>query len=153
MKSRVVLSIGLAAALTVASSALAQTAPSKAQVAEAGYTMITATVVKVDLKTRAVELRDERGKAFTISVLTGSGTPITAAIPTEGCLSRQSSISAGPILYPELVMTSSFLPTNQKYPSGSFLARSPVHNQSPINFSVVASGFPQYSKNITGSGL
>jgi DNA-directed RNA polymerase subunit H (RpoH/RPB5) len=57
------------AALTItAIPAAAQPAAGKAQVVEAGYTMLTATVVRVDLKTREVELRDEKGKAFKISV-------------------------------------------------------------------------------------
>ena len=77
---------------------------------------------------------------------------IQAAMLTAGCLMRQSSISAGPILYPALVITSSLRPTNQKYPSSSFFARSPVKSHFPRYFSLVASGFPQYSKNITGSG-
>jgi hypothetical protein len=68
VKPSVFLPLGLAALLAAASPAAGQPASSKAQIAEAGYTMIRATVVKVDLKTRAVELRDEGGKAFTISV-------------------------------------------------------------------------------------
>ena len=67
---------------------------------------------------------------------------IQAAMLTAGCLMRQSSISAGPILYPALVITSSLRPTNQKYPSSSFFARSPVKSHFPRYFSLVASGFP-----------
>jgi hypothetical protein len=36
-------------------------------------------------------------KALTISVRNSSGLPTTAAILTEGCLSRQSSVSDGPM--------------------------------------------------------
>lgn len=68
MKTHVALPLGLAIALAVAAPAPAQPAPAKGGVVEAGYTMIKATVVRVDLKTRNVELRDETGKAFTINV-------------------------------------------------------------------------------------
>jgi Cu/Ag efflux protein CusF len=68
MRIHVALPLGLAIALAATSPAPAQTAPPKGGVIEAGYTMLTATVVRVDLKTREVELRDEKGKTFSISV-------------------------------------------------------------------------------------
>lgn len=58
----------LAAALAVAVPATAQKAPSAARVAGAEYTMMTATVVRVDVASRVVELKDEKGKTFSISV-------------------------------------------------------------------------------------
>ena len=51
--------------------------------------------------------------AFTSWPLTGSGTPVTAHSSTPGCSMRALSISKGLILYPEDLMMSSFLPTNQ----------------------------------------
>lgn len=68
MKKPLVVSLGLAIALALAAPAAAQKEPAKGGVVEAGYTMIKATVVKVELATRTVELKDETGKAFTISV-------------------------------------------------------------------------------------
>jgi hypothetical protein len=62
------LPVGLLTALSFSAPAPAQQAPAKRGVVEAGYTMLTATVVRVDLKTREVELRDEKGKAFKIAV-------------------------------------------------------------------------------------
>lgn len=58
----------VAAPAAPAAPAAAQPAAGKSQLVESGYTMLTATVVRVDLKTREVELRDEKGKVFTISV-------------------------------------------------------------------------------------
>ncbi len=55
-------------ALALASPASAQKAPAKGGVAAAEYTMIKATVVKVELATRTVELKDETGKSFSIAV-------------------------------------------------------------------------------------
>ncbi len=60
--------LAAAVAAALALSAAAQTAPPKGGVVQADYTMIRATVVKVDLAAREVELKDEAGKAFTISV-------------------------------------------------------------------------------------
>jgi Cu/Ag efflux protein CusF len=68
MRLHVALPLGLAIALAATSPASAQTAPPMGGVVEAGYTMLTATVVRVDLKTREVELRDEKGKTFSITV-------------------------------------------------------------------------------------
>jgi hypothetical protein len=69
MKARFAFPLGFVAALSFAAlPAAAQPAAGKAQIVESGYTMLTATVVRVDLKTREVELRDEKGKVFKISV-------------------------------------------------------------------------------------
>ena len=67
MKAHFAPLLGLAAALALAAPAPAQQAPAKGGVIDAGYTMMKATVVSVDLKTREVELRDETGKPFTIT--------------------------------------------------------------------------------------
>ena len=67
MRAPLALALGLVVALSFAAPAAAQPAPAKGGVVEAGYTMVTATVVRVDLKTREVELRDEKGKPFTIT--------------------------------------------------------------------------------------
>lgn len=56
-----------AVAVVLALPAAAQ-APAKGGVVEAGYTMITATVLKVDLATRKVDLKDDLGKTFSITV-------------------------------------------------------------------------------------
>ena len=61
------LTAAFAAAVLVALPAAGQT-PAKGGVVEAGYTMITATVLKVDLPTRKVDLKDDLGKTFTITV-------------------------------------------------------------------------------------
>jgi hypothetical protein len=53
-------------------------------------------------------------KAFTISVRSASGLPITAASATAGWRIRQSSISPGPMRKPDEVMTSSSRPTKVK---------------------------------------
>ena len=72
MKARVALPLGLviaiAAAVPAAVPAAAQPAPAKGGVVETGTTKLTATVVRVDMKTRNVDLKDETGKAFTINV-------------------------------------------------------------------------------------
>lgn len=68
MKRSLVPSLGLAAALAVALPVSAQKAAAPSGVAGAEYTMVRATVVRVDLATRVVELKDEGGKAFSISV-------------------------------------------------------------------------------------
>lgn len=67
MKKTLAAASALAAALVLALPAAAQ-APAKGGVVEAGYTMITATVLKVDLATRKVDLRDDLGKTFSITV-------------------------------------------------------------------------------------
>ena len=64
--------------------------------------------------------------AATISPLTSSGLATTAASTIYGCSRSTLSTSKGLILYPEDVMISSDLPTNQKYPSLSLVAVSPV---------------------------
>lgn len=61
------LAAAFAAAVVFALPAVAQ-APAKGGVVEAGYTMITATVLKVDLATRRVDLKDDLGKTFSITV-------------------------------------------------------------------------------------
>lgn len=68
MKKSLAAAFGAALATLVALPAGAQAPAGKAQVVDAGYTMLTATVVRVDLKTREVELRDEKGKTFKITV-------------------------------------------------------------------------------------
>lgn len=68
MMRSLALPLGLAAALAVAVPAAGQKAPAPAGVAAAEYTMVTATVVKVDVAARLVELKDEKGKTFSISV-------------------------------------------------------------------------------------
>ena len=68
-------------------------------------------------------------KAFTTSPAMGSGLPITPASATAGCSISALSTSKGPIRWPEVLMTSSARPTNQKYPSSSRIARSPVRYQ------------------------
>jgi hypothetical protein len=60
--------VALAAVFLVASPAAAQTAPAPGGVVEAGYTSLRATVLKIDLATRNVELKDETGKVFSITV-------------------------------------------------------------------------------------
>ena len=69
--------------------------------------------------------------ALTISPAIGSGLPITPASATAGCSISALSTSNGPIRCPEDLMTSSARPTNQKYPSASRFARSPVRYQRP----------------------
>ena len=64
--------------------------------------------------------------AATISPLSLSGLATTAASTIFGCSKRVLSTSKGLILYPEDVMISSDLPTNQIYPSLSLVAVSPV---------------------------
>jgi hypothetical protein len=61
------LAASFAVVLAVALPAAAQ-APAKGGVVEAGYTMITATVLRVDLATRKVDLKDDLGKTFSITV-------------------------------------------------------------------------------------
>lgn len=61
------LAAAFAAVLLVALPAAGQT-PAKGGVVEAGYTKITATVLKVDLATRRVDLKDDLGKTFSITV-------------------------------------------------------------------------------------
>ncbi|MFN7986683.1 MAG: hypothetical protein U0529_04365 [Thermoanaerobaculia bacterium] len=68
MKRLSVPQLVLAAALAAAVPATAQKAPSSPRVAGAEYTMMTATVVRVDFASRVVELKDEKGKTFSISV-------------------------------------------------------------------------------------
>ncbi len=69
MKSHLALPLGLVVALAAAAPAAPPPpSPVAGGVVEAGYTMLKATVVRVDLKAREVELRDETGKPFTITV-------------------------------------------------------------------------------------
>ena len=79
--------------------------------------------------------------AFTTSPLISSGLATTADSFTAGCSIRMLSISKGPILYPDASITSSDLPTNQKYPSSSLYALSPVIYHWPLMVLAVASGF------------
>jgi hypothetical protein len=51
--------------------------------------------------------------AFTTSIATGSGFPITPASATAGCSMSTLSTSKGPIRCPDDLMTSSIRPTNQ----------------------------------------
>ena len=76
----------------------------------------------------------------TICVRCGSSRPITAASITAGCSTSADSTSNGPIRYALDVITSSLRPSNQKYPSSSTAALSPVKYQSPRNAPAVASG-------------
>jgi len=64
-------------------------------------------------------------KALIISPLTSSGFPITPASIISGCSTKALSTSNGPTRSPEVLMTSSARPTNQKYPSPSLIALSP----------------------------
>jgi hypothetical protein len=52
--------------------------------------------------------------ALMIAPRAASGLPITAAFCTAGCLTRQLSISAGPMRYPALLITSSERPWYQR---------------------------------------
>lgn len=65
MKSALHAALALAVVLAPPSAAQTQ---AKGGVVEAGYTMITATVLKVDLATRKVDLKDDLGKTFSITV-------------------------------------------------------------------------------------
>lgn len=67
MKTRIVLPLGLALALAAVPAA-AQPSPAKGGVVDSGSTKLTATVVRVDLTTREVALRDAAGKDFKITV-------------------------------------------------------------------------------------
>ena len=82
--------------------------------------------------------------AFTISPRSGSGLPIAALSATAACSSNALSTSKGPMRYPAEVITSSARPVNQKYPSSSRTARSPVTYQSPQNTAAVSSRSFQY---------
>ena len=53
-------------------------------------------------------------KALTTSMATGSGLPITPASATARCSIRMLSTSKGPIRWPDVLITSSARPTNQK---------------------------------------
>src|SRR5262249_23564872 len=88
--------------------------------------------------------------AFTISPRTGSGLATTADSSTAGCSRSALSTSKGPIRYPAEMMTSSARPTNQRYPSSSRWARSPVREYSPRRQARVSSGFFQYSRKSDG---
>ncbi len=89
-------------------------------------------------------------KAFTTSPATGSGLPMTPASATAGCSSSTLSTSNGPIRWPEVLITSSPRPTNQKYPSASRRARSPVRYQPSRKHFAYRSGSPRYARNIDG---
>ena len=56
MKARVALPLGLVIAIAAAVPSAAQPAPAKGGVVETGTTKLTATVVRVDMKTRNVDL-------------------------------------------------------------------------------------------------
>ena len=60
--------LAIAFATAVLALPVAAQAPAKGGVVEAGYTMVTATVLKVDLATRKVDLKDDLGKTFSITV-------------------------------------------------------------------------------------
>lgn len=64
---------------------------------------------------------------------------IIALSSTASWESTTLSTSNGPILYPELIHTSSARESNQIYPSPSIIARSPVRYQSPTKHSAVFS--------------
>src|SRR5581483_10038855 len=64
--------------------------------------------------------------AFTIWPRSGWGLPTTALSATAGCSRSALSTSNGPIRYAAERITSSARPVNQKYPSSSRTARSPV---------------------------
>ncbi len=52
--------------------------------------------------------------ALTTSIATGSGLPITPASATAGCSISTLSTSKGPMRWPDVLITSSARPTNQK---------------------------------------
>src|SRR5699024_6374258 len=74
-------------------------------------------VKSVDLKTI---------NALTILPLTSCGSATTAHSLTEGCFNNASSTSNGRIVYPELTIMSSDLPSNEYHLYLSLAAQSPV---------------------------
>ena len=69
--------------------------------------------------------------------------PTTAAARTALCPRNAFSTSYGPKVRPRLAITSEARPTNQKNPSSSRVATSPVTYQSPLNACFVSSGESQ----------
>src|SRR6476620_7124774 len=81
--------------------------------------------------------------ALTSSPATGSGLPITTASTTAGCSVSAGSTSNGPSRGPAELITSSARPTNQKYPSSSVRARSPLTYQPPAKQARYRSSSPR----------
>src|ERR1700733_14707410 len=92
-------------------------------------------------------------KAQTICVRSGSFLPTTAASTTASCSINTDSTSKGPIRYAAEVITSSVRLKNQKYPSSSTEALSPVKYQPALKTPRVASSLSRYSeKSPAGRG-
>ena len=82
-------------------------------------------------------------KAFTTSIAILSGIPITPASATASCSINVLSTSNGLTKCPAVFMTSSDLPWNQKKPSSSINASSPVIYQPFLNLELYLSSFFQ----------
>src|SRR5439155_22495957 len=70
-------------------------------------------------------LGDSTTNAQSTSPFISSGTPIAAASTTDGCETSADSTSAGPSLFPAILMVSSLRPWRNQLPSSSVDAQSP----------------------------
>jgi len=89
-------------------------------------------------------------KTLTTSPLIGCGLGIIADSSTDSCELTALSTSKGPILYPELIQTSSALESNQMYPASS---KNPGRSFMPEHFpghDFVAGGNHHYPIELMG---